>query len=40
VGPQRDGQFEVRRGLAGGETVIRNPPAKLAEGAKVKVAGS
>jgi RND family efflux transporter MFP subunit len=40
VGPERGGQIEVRRGLAGGETVVLKPPAQLQEGAQVKVARS
>ena len=40
VGPERGGQIEVRRGLAGGETVVLKPPAQLKEGAQVKVARS
>jgi RND family efflux transporter MFP subunit len=38
AGRVRDGQVEVRRGLAGGETVVLRPPATLREKLPVRVA--
>jgi len=39
-GPQRGDRVEIRRGLTGGETVVLEPPASLAEGTRVRAAGS
>lgn len=38
VGPVRDGRVEIRKGLAGGESLVLNPPATLQDGARVRVA--
>jgi len=40
VGPTRGDQVEIRRGLEGGEQVVLDAPAGLAEGARVRVKGS
>ncbi|HEY2954650.1 MAG TPA: efflux RND transporter periplasmic adaptor subunit [Candidatus Eisenbacteria bacterium] len=40
VGPAHGDQVEVRKGLAGGESVVVNPPAGIRNGARVRVAGS
>jgi hypothetical protein len=40
VGPERNGQVEVRRGLSGGETVVLKPAATLRDGLKVRAARS
>jgi HlyD family secretion protein len=37
VGPERQGQFVVREGLAGGETLVVRPPQTLKEGDAVRV---
>jgi RND family efflux transporter MFP subunit len=36
VGPAREDQVEIRRGLDGGETVVLGAPAGLKEGARVR----
>jgi RND family efflux transporter MFP subunit len=38
AGPVMGEEREVRRGLSGGETLVLDPPAELAEGARVKPA--
>ncbi len=38
TGPEREGQVEVRSGLVGGESIVLDPPADLAEGARVRPA--
>jgi RND family efflux transporter MFP subunit len=40
VGPASGEVVEIRKGLAGGESVVLNPPAGLADGARVRVTGS
>src|SRR5262249_5630208 len=40
LGPERDGKIEVRSGLAGGESVVLQPPGGLKDGARVRVTGS
>jgi HlyD family secretion protein len=37
VGPERQGQFVVREGLSGGETLVVRPPQTLKEGDAVRV---
>ena len=37
VGPARGDQIEIRRGLEGGETIVIGPPARLKDGAAVRV---
>jgi HlyD family secretion protein len=37
IGPERQGQFVVREGLAGGETLVARPPQDLKEGDAVRV---
>lgn len=39
VGAERGGQVVVREGLAGGETLVSNPPETLSDGDAVKVKG-
>jgi RND family efflux transporter MFP subunit len=39
VGATRGDQVEIRQGLAGGESLVLQPPATLKDGGKVKVAG-
>jgi RND family efflux transporter MFP subunit len=39
VGPERSGQLVVREGLAGGETLVSNPPEALKDGDAVRVKG-
>jgi len=39
TGGERDGQVVVKQGLAGGETLVAAPPAGLADGDEVRVAG-
>ncbi len=36
VGPEKDGQIEVRKGLSGGESLVLDPPASLKAGVRVK----
>jgi hypothetical protein len=38
TGPERGDQIEVRQGLAGGESVVLQPPADLKDGARVRAA--
>jgi HlyD family secretion protein len=40
AGPVMAEEREVRSGLEGGETLILDPPAELAEGARVRIAGA
>ncbi len=40
VGPARGDQVEIRRGLAGGESVVVDPPAGIRNGARVRAIGS
>jgi hypothetical protein len=40
AGPVMGGEREVRRGLNGGETMIVDPPAELADGTRVRVTES
>ena len=40
VGPASGERVEIRKGLSGGESVVVNPPAGLADGARVRAAGS
>ena len=40
VGATRGEQIEIRSGLEGGESVVLQPPAKLGNGARVRVIGS
>ena len=40
VGATRGEQIEIRSGLEGGESVVLEPPAKLKDGARVRVIGS
>lgn len=37
VGPEQNGQVEVRSGLSGGETLVLTPPSALKDGAAVKI---
>ena len=37
VGPEMNGQSEVRSGLSGGESLVLSPPAALRDGAQVKI---
>ncbi len=37
VGPETNGQSEVRSGLSGGESLVLSPPAALRDGAPVKI---
>jgi RND family efflux transporter MFP subunit len=39
VGSERSGQLVVKEGLAGGETLVSNPPETLKDGDPVKVKG-
>jgi RND family efflux transporter MFP subunit len=40
VGPAHGDQTEIRKGLAGGESVVIDPPAGLKNGARVRATGS
>ena len=40
VGPARGDQVEIRRGLAGGESVVVDPPAGIRNGTRVRTIGS
>jgi len=40
VGPAHGDQVEIRKGLAGGESVVVDPPAGLKNGARVRAIGS
>jgi RND family efflux transporter MFP subunit len=40
VGPAHGDQVEIRKGLAGGESVVVDPPAGLKNGARVRALGS
>ena len=40
VGPEHGDQVEIRKGLAGGESVVVDPPAGLKNGARVRAIGS
>jgi hypothetical protein len=40
VGPARGEQVEVRKGLSGGESVIRSAPGNLKEGDRVRIKGA
>jgi len=39
VGAARNDRMEIRQGLAGGESLVLQPPATLRDGIEVKVAG-
>jgi len=36
---ERDGQVVVKQGLAGGETLVKNPPPAMKDGDAVRVKG-
>lgn len=40
TGAEREGQMEVRNGLTGGESVVLDPPADLADGTRVRPAAA
>jgi len=37
LGPERNDQVEIRKGLNGGESVVLTPPASLKDGARVRI---